>query len=180
MVATGVRSGEILLWDCHTSSVRKVIHAHDLGPPLPSVLNGQPISQGVGVMVLNNGMTQLVTGGADGRVMKWNIPDDARGQLENGLELASVIELSEPLESTPVVFRGLDCSPLGGPEILVGTHRWVSDSNVGFDHSTLQLQTDISVKANNKHNFKSTDCLRGCQYIATQTVKIVHKLYILF
>jgi len=124
-LATGVRTGDILIWDAKGCSVRVVMPAHAAGPLLPGLLNGQPTLQGVSVLALNASMTQLVSGGADGRIMKWNVPDDVRAQLSRGLERASAIELNDPLEATPVVFRGLDCNPLGGPEIVVGTHRRV-------------------------------------------------------
>lgn len=121
-LATGTRTGDILLWETKTLRVRTIVRAHAVGPLHPSVHNGLPTAQGVCSLALNHAQTQLVSGGADGMVMKWNVPADARAVLERGLQRASAVEMPLPLGAGPVTFKGLDCNPLGGPEIIIGTH----------------------------------------------------------
>jgi hypothetical protein len=123
VLVTGVRSGDMLIWCVKTRQVRQTVAAHQLGQPLPSALNGRPMLPGVRVLSVTRSLTQLISGGADGMVMKWNIPENIHEQLVDGLKLASVFQLNEELENTPVSFSALDCHPLGTPQIVVGTHR---------------------------------------------------------
>jgi WD40 repeat protein len=90
---------------------------------IPSFHNGQQISAGVSVLCLTHSLSQLVSGGADSTIMRWNIPEDSSDQLSQGLVLATIFTVQDPVDRSPIALSGLDCSPLGTPEVIAGTHR---------------------------------------------------------
>jgi hypothetical protein len=124
-LVSGMRSGELLLWCTKTCQVHLTIPAHSPGKSLPNPHSGKPMPTGVCALALFQTRSQLLTGGGDGAVMHWNIPEGPDEQLRSGLILAQVAKVQDPLARTPVGIRALDSNPLGGPEIVVGTIRWV-------------------------------------------------------
>jgi WD40 repeat protein len=122
-LATGTRSGRIFIWCTKTCQLRKVVPAHNPRAMVPSFHTGQPISAGVSVLCLTHSLSQLVSGGADNAIMRWNIPEDSADQLSQGLVLVTIFTVQDPMDSSPIAFSGLDCSPLGTPEVIAGTHR---------------------------------------------------------
>jgi WD40 repeat protein len=122
-LAAGTRSGGILIWCTKTYQIRKVLPAHNPGAMVASFHTGKPISAGVSVLCLTHTLSQLVSGGADSTIMRWNIPDNSTEQLAQGLVLATIFTVKDPMDSSPIAFSGLDCSSLGTPDMIAGTHR---------------------------------------------------------
>jgi len=50
-----------------------VIKAHGAGPLAPSIFDGKPALQGVRALALRHADTELLSGGADGKVIIWDI-----------------------------------------------------------------------------------------------------------
>ncbi|GLC44364.1 hypothetical protein PLESTF_000049800 [Pleodorina starrii] len=123
-LVTGAPSGELLMWD--VSGARsttgqfgcciKVIEAHGPGVPAPSIHDGKPSLQGVRCMALRANRTELVTGGADGAIICWDITSGDVGRV------IKTIQLQEPGEKDPAVFRSLDALE-NGYDMVTGTHR---------------------------------------------------------
>ena len=67
-LATGMRSGCILLWCTKTGQARVSLTSHGQGTPAPSVHNGKLLLPGVGALALTKQHDQLVTAGGDGCV----------------------------------------------------------------------------------------------------------------
>lgn len=121
-VAAGTRHGDIYIWCSKTHQLRNIVTAHRPGVTAPSWHTGKAMHAGVRAMALSHMQQQLVTGGADGAIMRWNIPPDGAQQLGSGLVLASVFRVEGPLGGPAPAFSALDCSPLGSPELFAGTH----------------------------------------------------------
>lgn len=121
-VAAGTRQGDVYIWCSKTHQLRTAVTAHQPGATVPSWHTGKAVPAGVRAMALSHMQQQLVTGGADGAIMRWNIPSDGAKQLSGGLELASVFRVAAPLNGPAPSFSAMDCSPLGSPELYVGTH----------------------------------------------------------
>jgi hypothetical protein len=66
---------------------------------------------------MNQDLTQLVSAGADGAIMRWRLASDSKQQP--GLELASACVLQEPLSSIPAAVIGIEC--LGAGTVLAST-----------------------------------------------------------
>ncbi|PNH12713.1 Lipoxygenase y domain-containing protein 1 [Tetrabaena socialis] len=123
-LVTGAQSGDLLMWDVDgTRSTTgqfgcciKVIPAHGPGVPAPSIHDGTPTLQGVRCMALRASRTELVTGGADGQIICWDITTGDVGRV------IKTIQLQEPGEKTPAVFRSLDALE-GGYDMVAGTQR---------------------------------------------------------
>ncbi|GFR41097.1 hypothetical protein Agub_g1741 [Astrephomene gubernaculifera] len=123
-LVTGSQSGELLMWDVSGTRSRtgqfgcciKVIQAHGPGVPAPSIHDGTPVLQGVRCMALRASRTELVTGGADGQIICWDITSGEVGRV------VKTIQLHEPGEKDPAVFRSLDALE-GGYDMVAGTQR---------------------------------------------------------
>ena len=50
-----------------------MIKAHGAGPLAPSIFDGKPALQGVRALALRHADTELLSGGADGKVIIWDI-----------------------------------------------------------------------------------------------------------
>ncbi|KXZ56858.1 hypothetical protein GPECTOR_1g774 [Gonium pectorale] len=123
-LVTGAPSGDLLTWDLSGSRSGtgqvgcciKVIKAHGPGVPMPSIHDGTPVLQGVRSMAMRANRTELVTGGADGQIICWDITSGDVGRV------IKTIQLEEPGEKGPAVFRSLDALE-GGYDMVAGTHR---------------------------------------------------------
>jgi len=117
-LVTGSESGELLTWDATGKRGRlgcciRVVKAH--GPGKGFV---DPESRlryhGVRCLKVRRGGTELLSAGADGRVVKWDI---TRGKLGGQL---GVVEVKPPGQKDPVAFRALDSFP-GSEVFMAGT-----------------------------------------------------------
>jgi hypothetical protein len=121
-LATGMRGGGILLWCAKTAQARSCVSAHGPGTPAPSVHTGKPLLPGVCALMLTKQQNQLVSAGGDGCIIWWNIPaPSVRAHTEVGLRPASKAALTNAFDGSTVALQGLDCSPFGGPEVVVTT-----------------------------------------------------------
>ena len=50
-----------------------MIKAHGAGPLAPSIFDGKPALQGVRALALRHADTELLSGGADGKIIIWDI-----------------------------------------------------------------------------------------------------------
>jgi len=117
-LVTGTELGELLTWDATGKSGKigcclRVFKAH--GPGRGFV---DPESRlryhGVRCLKVRRGGTELLSAGADGRVVKWDI---TRGKLGGQL---GVVEVKPPGQKDPVAFRALDSFP-GSEVFMAGT-----------------------------------------------------------
>ncbi|KAG2499991.1 hypothetical protein HYH03_002273 [Edaphochlamys debaryana] len=123
-LVTGATTGDLLMWDVTGARSTtgqfgcciKVIPAHGPGIPYPNIHDGTPALQGVRAMALRANRTELATGGADGSVIVWDITTGDVGRV------VKTIQVVEPGESTPAVFRSLDAME-NGYDMVAGTHR---------------------------------------------------------
>jgi hypothetical protein len=58
----------------------QVLEAHGPGALAPSIHHGRPVAQGVRAMRLRHGGQELVTGGADGQLIVWDVANGALGR----------------------------------------------------------------------------------------------------
>lgn len=66
-----------LLFTCST----QVITAHGPGVPAPNIHDGTPTLQGVRALALRANRTELVSGGADGQIIVWDITTGVVGRV---------------------------------------------------------------------------------------------------
>ncbi|KAG2450199.1 hypothetical protein HYH02_000301 [Chlamydomonas schloesseri] len=123
-LVTGIASGDILMWDVFGDRTAngqpgfciKVITAHGPGVPAPNIHDGTPTLQGVRALALRANRTELVSGGADGQIIVWDITTGVVGRV------IKTIQLQEPGEKDPAVFRSLDALE-NGYDMVAGTQR---------------------------------------------------------
>lgn len=103
-IAAGIASGDILLFDISgrvgPSSCVKREKAHTPGRRVRNIFDGQLVHAGVRALCLRNGNSELVSGGADGQLLYWNI---VGGKLEGPSKVTD-----GPLTNQTLVFR-LSC-----------------------------------------------------------------------
>lgn len=120
LLVTGGPKGDLLLWDATgrfgnaPGSCIKIFPAHQPGSKIPSPYDGQLVWQGLRALGLRNNATELVTGGADGRINIFDVSSGRPGRLLHSVAL--------PLngDSDLPAARSLDVHPITG-EMIVGT-----------------------------------------------------------
>ena len=84
-VLTGMPGGEIAVWSVGRKCVR-VVRAHAAGPQVLR-LDGPPTHHGVRCLKLRGDLKSLLSAGADGHVIKWDV---SSGDLKEGCVLGAV------------------------------------------------------------------------------------------
>lgn len=123
-VLTGMPGGEIAVWSRERKCVR-VVRAHAAGPQVLRE-DGPPTHHGVRCLRLREDMKTLLSAGADGHVIRWDVSggDLKEGSVMGATPVKSPYQgaVTGPNGPTAPVFRGLDCMP-GSDVFIAGTHR---------------------------------------------------------
>jgi hypothetical protein len=90
------------------------VPAHGPGPKAPSIHDGQAVLQGVRALCLRANDTELVSGGADGQLLVWDVSTRAGAG-------AGSADLSRLLKAIPVSVSGFSSPLLASFSELVDT-----------------------------------------------------------
>ena len=117
-LVTGTELGELLTWDATGKSGKlgcclRSVKAHGPGKGFVDA-ESRLRYHGVRCLKVRRGNTELLSAGADGRVVKWDI---TQGKLGGRL---GTVEVKSPGQKEPVAFRSLDSYP-GTEVFMAGT-----------------------------------------------------------
>ena len=122
-VVTGNEDGQLCTWRDY--KLVKVREAHGKGPK--NVRPDGTISRGgIRCLRLRSDGRTLLRGGADGRVITWDVSGGGLGEATH----KQLVKAANP-NDTPPQFRGLDCKP-GSGKFIAGTNRcdiWEVDAD---------------------------------------------------
>jgi WD40 repeat protein len=118
-VLTGTPEGSIAVWSASgPRRITRVVRAHAAGPSVARV-DGPPTHHGVRCLRLRADGETLLSAGADGHVIAWDVKD---GDLkESSVIAATPVRSADGRAGAPPVFVGLDCSPNARDAFAAGT-----------------------------------------------------------
>ncbi|KAK9816488.1 hypothetical protein WJX72_000919 [[Myrmecia] bisecta] len=143
LVLTGGPEGQICVWK--GDKLVRCVPGHAKGP-LVHRPDGPPTYGGVRCLRLREDLKTLLSGGADGHVLVWDV---SSGDLGAQLQMVPMVLASQVGEVTPPALRALDCRP-GSDQFIAGTAAgdiWEVDNEPsiliwGHESSLLALATN--------------------------------------
>mmetsp|Transcript_7472 Transcript_7472/g.24809 ORF Transcript_7472/g.24809 Transcript_7472/m.24809 type:complete len:915 (+) Transcript_7472:548-3292(+) len=115
-VLTGTPGGQICVWK--DAKLIRTVRAHSTGAPVTRP-DGSQTFGGVRCLKLRSDGKVLLSGGADGFIIRWDV---SSGDLKDGAVLQAIAMKSPYAAASPPMFRGLDSRP-GSDVFIAGTAR---------------------------------------------------------